>query len=64
VPEMAVVLMITLRRGIWRITKDGVFYGDYRSKGHATEGAETAATALKRVGRAVKIVVVPNPEDR
>lgn len=61
--DMAVVLMITLRHGIWRVTKDGVFYGDYRSKGSAAEGAESAAVALRRAGRTVKLVIVPTREE-
>lgn len=53
---MAVVFVVTLRHGIWRITKDGVFYGDYRTKAHAIEGAEAARKALKQAGRTAKIV--------
>jgi hypothetical protein len=57
--DMAVVFLITLRHGIWRVTKDAVFYGDYRSRGTAVEGAESAAVALRRAGRIVKLVIVP-----
>jgi hypothetical protein len=62
VPDLAVVFLITLRHGIWRITKDGVFFGDYRSKNIAEESAETAAIALRRIGRAVKIVTLPKEQ--
>jgi hypothetical protein len=33
---------LTLRHGIWRVTFDGAFFGDYRSEQHARESiAET-----------------------
>lgn len=60
--EMAVVLLITLRHRIWRVTKDGVFYADYRSEASAKDGAEAAAVVLRRAGHAVKILVVPSRE--
>jgi hypothetical protein len=53
-------LVITLKRRIWRITLDGVFYGDYRTARHATESAEAAAAALRHQGRRVN-VVTPQP---
>ena len=34
---------IALRHGIWRVTLDGAFFGDYRSKTHAIEGLDDAA---------------------
>lgn len=44
--------LIALSRGIWRVTLDGAFYGDY----HAAESADTAAAALRNRGRTVTIV--------
>lgn len=52
----ASTLRITLRRRIWRITLDDVFYGDYRTHRHATESAEAAAAALRTQGRRVTIL--------
>jgi len=49
-------LEITYRRSIWRLTLDGVFYGDYRSRRHATDSADAAARGLRATGRAVTIV--------
>lgn len=46
----------TLRRGIWRVTLDGAFYGDYRSARHASESAEAAALALRKSGRVVNVI--------
>ena len=49
-------LRITLKRRIWRVTLDDVFYGDYRSQRHATESAEAAAAKLRTQGRRVTIL--------
>ena len=49
-------LRITLKRRIWRVTIDDVFYGDYRSQRHATESAEAAAATLRTQGRRVTIL--------
>jgi hypothetical protein len=49
-------LQLTLKRRIWRITLDGAFYGDYRTRTHANESAEAAAAALRQQGRVVTIV--------
>ncbi|PZO55235.1 MAG: hypothetical protein DCF16_03440 [Alphaproteobacteria bacterium] len=49
-------LEITYRRSIWRLTLDGAFYGDYRSRRHATDSADAAARGLRAEGRVVTIV--------
>jgi hypothetical protein len=49
-------LQLTLKRRIWRLTLDGTFYGDYRTRSHASESAEAAATALRQQGRVVTII--------
>lgn len=49
-------LEITFKRSIWRLTLDGVFYGDYRSRRHATDSADAAARDLRAKGRTVTIV--------
>lgn len=52
----ASTLRITLKNRIWRITVDGAFYGDYRTRRHATESADAAAVALRAQGRVVTII--------
>jgi len=47
---------VSVRHSIWRVTLDGAFYGDYRSLGQATEGADVAAAALRAQGRLVKVI--------
>lgn len=49
------ILRITFSRGIWRVTLDGAFYGDYRSRRHAGDSADAAAAALRSQGRVVTI---------
>ena len=48
-------LHVTFNRGIWRVTLDGAFCGDYRSRRHAVDSADAAAAALRTQGRVVTI---------
>lgn len=50
---------IKLARRIWRVTLDGVFFGDYRTRRHADESAEAAAASLRKAGRTVKVIAPP-----
>jgi hypothetical protein len=52
---------LATRHGIWRVTLDGAFFGDYRSKQHALEGLEDARRALVGAGRDVEIVAPKGP---
>lgn len=51
-----VKLQITHRRGIYRVTCDGVFHGDYTRRLWAVESAEEAARKLRKQGRQAEIV--------
>ncbi len=53
------IIQIVLRRGIWRVTLDGAFYGDYRSKRHATESADAAAMTIRKAGRQAQLLLEP-----
>lgn len=55
------MIHISLRHGIWRVTLDGAFYGDYRSRGDATDSANAAAAALRGQGRIVTVVAAVKP---
>ena len=48
---------VTQRHGIWRVTLDGMFFGDYRSKAGAVAGIGESEQALGAEGRFVKIVM-------
>jgi hypothetical protein len=52
------IIRIGLQRGVWRVTLDEKFYGDYRSKMHAAESADSAARALRERGRIVHVLGV------
>jgi len=54
------ILQITLRHGIWRIRLDGEFFGDYRSKSHALEAANTAQRAMAETGRIAEVAMTPD----
>lgn len=54
--ETVSTLEIHLNRRIWRVTRDGVFYGDYRTRRHADDSAEAAAAVLRAQGSTVRIV--------
>jgi hypothetical protein len=59
VDDAPIALALARRHGIWRIKKDGVFYGDYRSKADGIEAANAAAGVLRQAGRSVTIVIAP-----
>jgi hypothetical protein len=56
VSAVPAILLVHARRGIWRVTLDGSFYGDYRSRRHAIESVDAAAVALRNSGRVVQIM--------
>lgn len=53
------ILRITLNHRIWRITIDGVFYGDYRTHRHATDSADAVVATLRAEGRVVNVIAPP-----
>lgn len=44
---------LTHRHGIWRVTFDGAFFGDYRSEQHARESIAETQSKLASKGRIV-----------
>jgi hypothetical protein len=49
-------LQITHQHDIYRVTRDGVFHGDYTRKLWAVESAEEIARALRKQGRQADIL--------
>ena len=45
------------RAGVWSVTKDGEFYGDYMSRDQAIRGACNGAQAVEATGRQAKVLV-------
>lgn len=48
---------VRLRSGVWAVTKDDAFFGDYLTRGHAIEGARTAASRADPLGGETRVVV-------
>lgn len=51
------IFAINLHHGIWRMTLDGRFFGDYRSKEQALEGVAAARIVLGAVGSSARVVI-------
>jgi hypothetical protein len=51
---------ITRRRGIYRVTRDGMFHGDYTKQVWARESVKDAARELEKQGGRADIVVSPD----
>ncbi|MDB5493387.1 MAG: hypothetical protein JWP86_724 [Phenylobacterium sp.] len=51
-----------LRAGVWSVTKDGQFYGDYMSRDQAIRGACNGARAVEATGSQAKVLVGSDEE--
>ena len=56
------------RQGVWSVTRDGVFYGDYHSRDQAVASAHAGARAVEDRGGTARVMlagrVVPPPSAR
>jgi len=50
------IFVINFHHGVWRMTRDGRFFGDYRSKALALDGVAEARLVLGEVGRLARVV--------
>ena len=48
-----------LRSGVWSVTKDGAFYGDYLSRAEALRGACAGARAIEALGGTARVLAAP-----
>ncbi len=48
---------INLHHGIWRMTLDGRFFGDYKSRALALEGVAAARLVLGAVGSSARVLI-------
>ena len=48
-----------LRGGVWQVTRDYVFHGEYASREEAGEGACNAARSLEAAGGAARVLATP-----
>jgi hypothetical protein len=51
----ASIFALTLRHSIWRVTFDGVFFGDYRSERQALEGIAEAQRKLATTAKVIRV---------
>ena len=48
-----------LRGGVWQVTRDYVFHGEYASREEAAEGECNAARSLEAAGGAARVLATP-----
>ncbi len=56
-PPPQSTFQLVLNHGVWRVTLDGQFFGDFRSKAGAVASIGESERALGAAGRFVKIVM-------
>lgn len=52
----------SLHFGVWSVTKDGVFYGDYLTRSQAIHSACFGARAVEAVGGSARVLAAPKDE--
>jgi hypothetical protein len=52
------VLHVKPRAGVWSVSLDGAFYGDYGAKDWAIDGAKAKARDLRAKGLPVRLVIL------
>lgn len=57
-PSRTTTFRITPKSGIWRVTSDDHFFGDYRARQWALIGAQEGALAVRTGGGAARILVM------
>ena len=57
-----IVFLIAANAGVWTVTKDGVFYGDYLKEEHAEASAKCAVAAILGKGGRAKALLLTLPE--
>lgn len=55
-PRPGVTFRATLRAGIWSVTKNNVFYGDYFSRDQAIASACYGARAVEAIGGEARVL--------
>lgn len=59
-PQSKSVLFVVQRRsGIWNVTKDGLFFGDFVEEKNALEAAQTAGHAIFQAGGRAELTFGP-----
>ncbi|KRB46556.1 hypothetical protein [Phenylobacterium sp. Root700] len=50
----------SLRGGVWEVTRDYVFYGDYLTREEAIDGACKAARSVEASGGSARVMATPS----
>jgi hypothetical protein len=50
------------RHGVWSVTRDGSFYGDYNSRKQAVASAQAGARAVESRGGTACVLVSPGDQ--
>ncbi len=60
-PDPETVFLIAPNAGVWTVTKDSAFFGDYLKEEHAQASAQCAVAAILANGGAAKACLLPGP---
>lgn len=61
-PPRSCVFRASEVSGVWSVTKDGVFYGDYMTRDQAIRGACYGARAVEAVGGSAQVLAAPGDQ--
>lgn len=58
-PPRTCVFRVSESSGVWEVTKNAAFYGDYMNRDQAVRGACYGARAVEATGGSAQVVVQP-----
>jgi hypothetical protein len=61
-PSRDTTFRASLSSGVWSVTKNNVFYGDYLSRSQAIRSACYGARAVEATGGRARVLVLPGDE--
>ena len=61
-PSRDTTFRATLRAGVWSVTRNNVFYGDYLNRSQAVRSACYGARAVEATGGQALVLVTPGDE--
>jgi hypothetical protein len=57
--QLSQTFRVTLRTGVWNVSRDGVFFGDYMTRGNAIRAAYAGARIEEGRGRLAQVFEPP-----
>jgi hypothetical protein len=61
-PSRDTTFRASLRSGVWSVTKNNIFYGDYLNRSQAIRSACYGARAVEATGGQARVLVLPGDE--